>query len=243
MTDFSLTSRAYTVDGDENETDIASITGSLREAMPDTVGPRARVPVRLRLDATQDAPDTAMIELRLTSSEGAASTFTGVLNLLPAIPILDVVSPVNGYVDLTVNKGEIESQQVTITNRGLRALENPVITPPQNLAWMQLNRPVNEHGQIELEDLEIGETVTIGVAFVPPADVATGFYDDFFLISGSNAVADYRVNLFAQVGSSEVGNVQFYVDNNLVQAAKCLDPVAQRCIGSRARPQLYRCQW
>ncbi len=218
LTDFTLTSRAFTVDEFDNETDIDSIVGSLRMALPDTVGPRARLPIELRLDAEADSPDSVMIELRLESSEGAASTFTGVVTLLPAIPVLDVVSPRNGYVDLTVNKGEIKSQQVTITNRGLRDLEDPVITPPQNLNWMQLNLPLNDLGQIELSDIAIGETITLGVAFVPPADTAAGFYDDFFLVSGSNAVADFRVNLFAQIGSSETGSAQFYVDNNLVQA-------------------------
>ena len=217
LTDFTLSSRAYTVDDEGNETETDTVSGELREPLPATVQGRDRVPVKLRLNAELDAPDSLMLELTLTSSEGAASTFTGVLTLLPAIPVLDVVSPQNGYVDLTGNRGEIKSQQVTVTNRGLRPLEDVVLTPPENLSWMQVNLPVNEEGDIVLPDLPVGETLTFGVAYTPPEDTEIGFHDDFLLISGSNAVADFRINLFAQVGSAETGDVEFFVDNNLVQ--------------------------
>src|SRR5690606_28872823 len=109
-------------------------------------------------------------------------------------------------------------QQVTITNNGLRALEDVELIPPQSLPWMQVNLPRDAQGRIRLPDLAVGKSVTVGVVYAPPADIALGFYDDFLKIVGSNAAADFRLNLFAQISTAERGNATFSVDNNLVQA-------------------------
>lgn len=218
LTDFTLDYRAYTVDSQDNETEIDTISAELRQPIQQSVDGRGRAKVALRLVSVLEAPDNAVMEVTLTSSEGAKSTFTARLLLLPAIPVLDVVSPGVGYVDLTVNRGSITSQQVTITNNGLRALEDVELIPPQNLDWMRVNLPLDANGKITLPDLGVGESVTVGVVFTPPIDIGVGFYDDFLKITGSNAVADFQLNLFAQISTSERGNVDFYVDNNLVQA-------------------------
>jgi len=216
LSDFTVNTRAYTVDENGAETEIDSLVANLREPVRSPVSGRRKAPVKLRLSSDLDAPDDAVVEITVTSVEGASSTFTGAVSLLPAIPILDVVSPRVGYVDLTVNKGDIVSRQVTMTNRGLRPLEDVVLTPPQDLSWMQVTLPTDANGDFLLPDLGVGDTFTFTVVYTPPEDTEVGFYDDFILISGSNAVADYRLNLFSQVSSSESGDVEFYVDNNLV---------------------------
>jgi hypothetical protein len=217
LSDFTMDVAAYVIEDDGSATPINTLTAELREPVSSPVGPRERAQVKLRLLSELDAPDNAVVEITLTSSEGASSTFVANTQLLPAIPVLSTVSPRNGYVDLTVDRGDIESQQVTITNRGLRPLEDVVLTPPAQIPWMQVNLAKDEDGKIRLPDLEVGESLTFGVAYTPPEETAVGFYDDFMIISGSNAVADFRLNLFAQVNADAFGDVQFSVDNNLVQ--------------------------
>ncbi|KAF0094832.1 MAG: fibronectin type III domain-containing protein [Puniceicoccaceae bacterium 5H] len=213
----TMSTRAYVVNEDDSETDITSLDAILREPLPTRIPASGRVPVKLQLQSTLDAPDDAVIEITLTSAEGASSTFTGYVSLLPAIPILSVQKPDVGYVDLTVDRGDLKSRQVTIVNEGLRPLEDVVLTPPQNLDWMHVNLPVNDQGKAELEDIPVGGKFTFTVVYTPPSDVEIGYHDDVVTISGSNAVSDFELGLYAQVSSSETGSVRFSIDNTLVQ--------------------------
>ncbi|MDP0500164.1 MAG: FG-GAP-like repeat-containing protein [Verrucomicrobiota bacterium JB022] len=209
--------RAYVVNPDTSETDITSVDAILREPLPVSIGAGARAPVKLQLQSTLDAPDNAVVEIKLTSDQGAASTFTGFVSLLPAIPILSVEAPQMGYVDLTVDRGSLKSRQVTIVNNGLRPLENPVLTPPQNISWMHINLPLNAQGKAELEDIPVGGKLTFTVVYTPPEDVEIGYHDDVVTISGSNAVSDFELGLYAQISSNLTGSVLFSLDNTLVQ--------------------------
>ncbi|MGH7953589.1 MAG: polymorphic toxin-type HINT domain-containing protein, partial [Limisphaerales bacterium] len=53
------------------------------------------------------------------------------------------------------------------------------------------------------------------VVFTPPTDTDLGFFQDKLTIQGTNAEAGFDVNLYARVTSSQVGAVQFYVDDIL----------------------------
>jgi hypothetical protein len=210
--------RAYRLGDDAvTEIPIPEITCAFQDAAPAGLGPNRRTPVNLRLAATADAPDQANLEITFTTAEGASAKFTGTLELLPAVPVLSMTSPRQGYVDVTVNKGQIVSQQVTVQNLGTRALTGVELVPPLSIPWMQVNLPLNAAGNVDLPDLEVGATYTFTLAFVPPADTAQNYYNDVVKIRGSNVAASFDFNVFALVSSDAKGDATFHVENFLGQ--------------------------
>jgi hypothetical protein len=210
-----LTARAYVM-ANGNEVDISSITASLI-GNPFEIAPGEKKPVNLRLTAALDAPDEALIDLTFLSAEGASTRFFGAISLRPAVPVLSFQTPRVGYVESSVNRGNIVSQLVTLENLGLRPVENPEIIPPAGLAWADVNLPRNSAGRILLPDIPVGGSISFTVAFAPSDNVPLGFYNDFMEVRGSNLQTPFRVNLFAQVTSSQVGSVKFVVDNIFVE--------------------------
>jgi hypothetical protein len=155
--------------------------------------------------------------LRLRSAEGAAAKFTGNLTLLMANPVLSVTDPAAGYVDVSVNKGQLLSRTITIANRGLRDLLGVTMRPPTNISWMAVNLAPSEDGKIHLPDFRVGGSNTLTVVYSPPADTPIEYYQDKIIIEGTNSPAQFTVNLYALITSSSKGNVRFVVDNILVQ--------------------------
>ncbi|TVR54622.1 MAG: hypothetical protein EA425_01565, partial [Puniceicoccaceae bacterium] len=207
---------AFVLDEHGEEMPVPGLSLTAREPLPAELPGNSRRKLPLRLQADLEVPDFASIRIRFQTTEGASATFRGELTLLPANPILRMVRPRVGYVDVGLNRGDFISREVTLENAGLRDLEGVELIPPKALGWMFVNLPANEEGRILLPDLGVGESLTFTVVFAPPEDMELGLYDDYLLVTGTNAVADYRVNLFATVTSSETGEVEFYVDNTLV---------------------------
>ncbi len=211
----AMSARAFVMNGD-TEVDITTIRAALIDG-PFAIAPNGDQNVAIRFTADANAPDTALINLTFLSAEGASCTFRGTLSLRPAVPVLSFVSPRVGYVEGSVNRGNINSYVVTLENLGLRAVENPVLIPPASMRWMDVNLPRAADGRVVLPDIPVGGRLTFGVAFAPPDTTALGFYDDFIEIQGSNLQTPFHVNLFAQVTSSLVGSVKFVVDNIFVE--------------------------
>src|SRR6185437_1521915 len=180
-----------------------------------SIGPGQKQNVQLQLASDADAPDNAIVVFTLTSAEGASATFTGNVTLLPAVPIVSVVDPNNGYVEVSLDRGGLVSRQVTIVNTGLKALKGVSIIPPTNVNWMVVNLPASADGTIPLPDLPVGGSNSFTVVFTPPANTPLGFAQDKLTIQGTNAQAGFDVNLYAHITSSQVGAVQFYVDDIL----------------------------
>lgn len=215
LTDFALEFSAFEViDGEKVATE--ALTGSLVEAVPSLAAGGQRRTVKLRLQAELESPDHALVEFRLVSAEGASALFTGEVSLLAANPILAVPSPRVGYVQASLNRGEIFSREVTIENRGLRTLEDAVMILPAEYSWMTVNLPMEPDGTVLLPDLEVGETFTFSVVLTPPSSLDQGFYNDTITIRGGNTVSDFHLNIFTRITSSQTGSVQFLVDNVLV---------------------------
>ncbi|YCM44551.1 FG-GAP-like repeat-containing protein [Verrucomicrobiaceae bacterium 227] len=210
--DIQLSNRAY-ISNEGVETDIDSINFEILTPGSIDLEPLEVRAISLRVTADLDAPDDALSTLRFISAEGATSKFEAILALRPAVPLLSFTSPAVGYVDMSVNKGEITSSEVVLENKGLRALEGVELIPPQGLAWMDVNLPRNGADRILLPDIPVGGTLRFTVVYAPSEAVSLGLHDDFLLIRGSNLQSDFRVNLFAQLTSSEVGSTKFYVDN------------------------------
>jgi hypothetical protein len=214
LSEFTLGFRAYVVDG-ETEVPVTGLTGGFNRPMRSQVPGSARETVHLQLQAGLQVPDFVMVEFIFTSAEGASAKFAGEVSLLPAIPILTVVTPRTGYVDVTMDKGALRSQTVTLVNRGLRPLESVEIIPPAEIPWMVVNLPVSNDGAIRVPDIGVGESVDVTVVFAPPEQTPQGFYNDFLLVRGANAVADFKVNLYAQVTTDQAGDLEFAVINIL----------------------------
>ncbi len=210
----AVTFRAYRLEGG-SEVPVGSITGVARVALPASVPPQGEVKAQLRLQAALDAPDDALFEFTFTSSEGASTRLSGTISFRPALAVLSTVAPTTGYAEAGVGRGQIKSVEVTVQNRGLRPLSGVSMVPPAAIPWMQVQAgsSPDASGNIPLPDIPVGGTRSFTVIFAPPASTAVGFYNDFLLIKGTNAVGDYRLNLFSTVTSEEKGAVRFTVTN------------------------------
>ncbi|RMG93601.1 MAG: hypothetical protein D6708_05100, partial [Candidatus Dadabacteria bacterium] len=220
MDGFVLEYRAYTVDAEGNETDITTLQGAANLvdfSLP--AGSRRRVDLQLAADL--DAPDSAFVEYRFVSSQGASATFQAAVELAEAIPVLTVESPSVGYVDTSVDRGDLVSVPVTLRNTGLRPLENAEMVLPADVPWMTTNLPRDADGKVRLGTIDVGEAVTFDVVFSPPEDAAFGYHTDRITITGTFGLPDgstaeaqpFELGLYALVTSDRTGAVQFVVTN------------------------------
>lgn len=200
---------------DTNRVAITNLTGAWPDAAGFTLGPRANQRINLALNATLDAPDHALVEFSFHSAEGATATLSGTVTLLPAVPVLAVTDPATGYVEVSVNRGDLRSRSITFANRGLGALTGVTLTPPTNVNWMRVSLPAGEDGLIHLPELAPGGSESFVVAFAPPEGTPLEFHQDSLTVQGTNSPAQLRVNLYALVTSNQRGAVQFFVDSIL----------------------------
>lgn len=213
--------RAYTVDAEGNETPMPELTGGLADgASIDELAPGERRNVDLRIDATPDAPDHALAQMRFVTADGAAATFTANLTLLPAVPLVAVVEPAAGYVDVSLDRGTLLSRRVTVANQGLADLENVALTLPAAVAWMTTNLARAADGRMLLGDLAVGASRTFDVVFAPPADTPFGYHQDTLVLTGGNTAQRFPIHLTARVTSNLTGAVHFSVRNILDQAVE-----------------------
>ncbi len=211
---FSVSCAAYQESG-TNEVPVNTVSGSSSGASSFALGPGQRQSLEFQLSAGPSAPNTVLVVYTISSAAGASTTFTGTVTLLPAVPLLTVTQPDSGYLQVSVNRGQQLSGQVTVQNTGLKALQGVTLTPPTNVTWMQVNLPVSADGLIHLPDLDVGQTATFGVVFSPPTNAPLAFVQDTITIQGTNSTTSFPVNLYALVTSDLTGAVQFYVNDFL----------------------------
>ena len=214
LTGFVTTFNAYQFSG-TNQTPVASVTGTNLTGPGFTVGPGQTQTVNLELSAALNAPNSLGVDFTFTSLEGAAATFHGNLTLLPALPVLAVVNPPSGYLQVNVNRGNQKSGQVTIANNGLRDLQGVTLQQPTNENWIRVNLPTSADGKIHLPDLAVGQSNTFTVVFSPPTNTALGFAPDGIVIQGTNAAAPFTIGVYGLVTSDLTGGMQFFVDDTL----------------------------
>ncbi|MGA2863269.1 MAG: FG-GAP-like repeat-containing protein [Verrucomicrobiota bacterium] len=214
LTGFTVGFQAYQMQG-TNQVAISTLHGTGLIDPSFTVAAGQRQTVTLQLTSEANAPDNAIGVFTLTSAQGAAATFTGNVTLLPAVPIITVLQPDIGYVEVSLDRGSLKSQQVTVQNGGLKDLQGVTIIPPTNITWMIVNLPAAPDGSIHLPDLAVGQSNSFTVVFTPPTNTPLAFYQDKLTIQGTNAQATFDVRLYARVTSSQVGAVQFYVEDML----------------------------
>ncbi|MDF7800708.1 FG-GAP-like repeat-containing protein [Pontiellaceae bacterium B1224] len=214
LTGLNATVRAYRLDG-TNEIDIATVTATPQWTPDITIGADERVTFPVELAADIDAPDNAVVEIRFSATEGAADTFTGYLTLLEAVPIIDVVSPKSGYVDVTVNRGHVATKTVTVVNRGVRDFKGVTMSPAAGHDWIYPSLVPDADGSYRLPDLPVGASNTFDVVFAPPEAIDLDRYSDMFVISGTNHPATFNVPLYATVSSADKGDLQLFVQNTL----------------------------
>ncbi|MBI3867281.1 MAG: VCBS repeat-containing protein [Verrucomicrobia bacterium] len=217
LTGFSLTAQTFAFDGPGKTLTTKIKARSLMETNF-ILQPRSTEKINFELEAELDAPDLAGIDFSLRSSEGASAKFHANLTLLEADPLLVVIEPSVGYVEASVNRGELRSKSITILNRGLRPLEGVAMQMPTNVAWMSVNLPADARGVISLPDLPIGSSNSFTIVFAPPASTALDSFQDKLIIRGTNSPAVFEVGLYALVTSEAKGSVKFYVDDILVEA-------------------------
>jgi hypothetical protein len=215
LTGFTLDFNAFKVVG-TNQTAITNITvtGDLPAGF--VFGPRGGQTIHYHMTAAADAPDNALVKIRMRSAEGAVAEFDANVTLLPAEPLLTVVDPSVGYAEVSVNRGDFVSKTVTVVNRGLRDLSGVTLQPPTN-AWITVNQALGADGKVHLPDMPVGATNQFTVVFAPPTNVDLAFFNDQIVIAGTNATANFPVGVYALVTSSVKGNAKFYVDDILVE--------------------------
>jgi hypothetical protein len=216
LTGFTTSFAAYQVSG-TNHIPLAKITGTNLLGSGFSISAGQSQTVNLRLAATIDAPDTAQVAFTFTSAEGASVALTGTVSLFPAVPVLSVLQPAAGYLELSLNRGDQVTGQIVVKNTGLTDLKGITVLPPTN-NWLAVNLPVSSGGVIRLPDLPVGQSNTIGVVFSPPLATPLAFYADSITIQGTNLATPFSVGVYALVTSALTGGMQFYVDDILGQA-------------------------
>ena len=217
LTGFAADFIAYRLEG-TNQVTITNVVGTANLPADFSIDAGQTRSVELDLAAAADAPDNLVAEFTLRSAEGAAARFRGQVTLLPAVPVLTVVEPTVGYLEVSLDRGHLLSRPITVVNRGLKDLQGVELVPPTNVAWMAMNLPVSPDGRIRLPDINVGQSNTFTVVFAPPAETTLDYYHDRLVIRGTNALATFPVDLYALVTSDQKGAVQFYVENILGQA-------------------------
>ena len=213
LTGFTTSFNAYQVSG-TNLIPLAKITGTNLTGTGFAVGANEYQRINLQLAATIDAPNSAQVVFTFTSSEGASASFSASVNLAAAVPILTIIKPAAGYLELSVNRGDQVSGQIVVANNGLATLKGITLVPPTN-GWIGVNLPVSANGSITLPDLPAGQSNSFSVVFNPPSGQPLAFYQDAVTIRGSNLANPFSINLAAIVTSSSTGGVQFFVDDIL----------------------------
>jgi hypothetical protein len=217
LTGFSMAFRAYTLDGEGNEVEENRLHGQAVFPPGFEIGPRETERVELQLSADAEAPDSANVEYTLISSEGASTVFYGTVSLVPAVPVLTMVDPAVGYVEVSLDSGTLVTIPVTVKNEGLIDLLDAEMTLPQNLPWITTNLPQTSSGTVSLGTIGVGASRTFDVVIAPPDVTPFGDHNDAFVITGSNSVQQFDVNVYALVTSQLKGSVLFTVYNNLGQ--------------------------
>ena len=216
LTGFRAEVEAYRLEG-TNRITITNLTAAIDWNPDFAIGPGETVRQKLTLAASANAPDQAMVQLTLRSAEGAADLFEGAVTLLPAVPILTLLNPAIGYVEVSLDRGQQISRALVVANHGLKDLRDVQLTPPTRIPWMSVNLPVSTDGKIRLPDIPVGESTSFQVVFAPPGDTAMDYFDDSLKIQGAGLGQAFEVRLFATVTSDQKGAVQFYVNNTLGQ--------------------------
>jgi hypothetical protein len=205
--------RIYTMSG-TNQIPETRITGSADVSTNFSMAADETRSIPMSLNAAIDAPDRAVAEFSFTSAQGATVTLTANITLLQAAPVLSVLSPPVGYVELSLDRGAFVSRSVTVVNRGLDALKGVELVAPTNLLWISPTLPPSADGKIHLPDIPIGATNTFTIVFAPPVTAPLGPANDFLIVRATNA-SDFRINVFPLITSDLKGAVQFYVDDIL----------------------------
>ncbi|MCX8107680.1 MAG: Hint domain-containing protein [Verrucomicrobiae bacterium] len=216
LTGFRLDFAAYRVVG-TNLIETHEIAGQMLIETNFVLGSKQRVHIPFKLTATENAPDNALVKITVRSSDGVEATFDGTLSLLEPVPLVSVVNPPVGYLEVSLDRGDLLTRQLAFANRGLRDLKGVRLIPPTNVTWIQINLPRDENGVVHLPDLAVGESNVIDVVFAPPGGVPLGFHQDTIQLRGTNAVQTFAINLYVKITSSSKGAVQFYVDDILGQ--------------------------
>jgi hypothetical protein len=216
LSGFSLDFAAYKTEG-TNQIPITTLSGEILSDSSFTASAGQWTTISLKLRAAADAPTNATAVFTLKSAQGASAVFRGDVTLSQPVPVLSVTSPDAGYVEVSLDRGNLVSRQVTVVNSGLHELKGVTLLPPTNVTWMMVNLATNSSGAIALPDIGVGQSNSFTMVFVPPTGTDLGFYQDKLTITGTNTTATFDVNLYARVTSASKGAVQFYVDNILGQ--------------------------
>ena len=257
LTDFTFDFRSYTFDNEGNEVEEERLDGNI--LYDDFIlGPGEKRSVNLILHAAIDAPDNAGVAYTFISSQGASVVFQGTVSLLPAEPIISVINPSVGYVDVSIDRGEMKTISVTLKNNGLEDLRDVEMILPQKISWMTSNLPENDSGKISIADLHVGDTFSFDVIFMPPDtdNTSFGYHEDKIVIKGSNAEQTFDVRLYAMITSNLNGSALFKVSNILGQDVenariflrntaiqKDLEPVRTNDKGEAHIPALQEGKW
>ena len=217
MSGFTLEANAYRLVG-TNRVAITNITCVSQLTPGFVLGARQTEKISFEVTADINSPNNAILELKLHAAEGATAKFNANMTLLQPNPLLVIIDPAIGYVDLSVNRGGLLSKSVTIMNRGLRDLKGVTLQPFTNVSWISVNLPVAEDGLIHLPDLPVGGSNSFTLVFTPPTNAPLEYFQDQIRIRGTNSPAQFDIPVFALVTSSQKGSVRFYVDNLLVQS-------------------------
>ncbi|MEM7001669.1 MAG: Ig-like domain-containing protein [Pseudomonadota bacterium] len=214
---FALTFRGYTLDGSLNEVPEPTLNGSLIIPPDFAIEPGAREQIELTLAADLAAPNAANAEYRLESAQGAVAFFEADVSLLDPVPVIEVIAPTVGFVEVSLDRSTTKVVPVTVQNLGLEVLEDATLRLPQLVPWISTNLVAEADGTVLLGDIEPGGERTFDVVIAPPGGEPFGNQLDSFIVEGSNTAQTLEIFVSATVTSSLTGSVFFQILNTAGQ--------------------------
>jgi len=211
--------RAWQMDG-TNEIPLppTAVTGWVDQVESLVIGAFKQTPVSLKLAPTEDAPARLMARFEIVTGEGLHIPFDANVSVSQPLPLLQVVTPTVGYVDMSLDRGKVRSADIEVRNDGFKPLLGVSMAPPQTVPWMQVALTPKPDGSFALPDLPPGASHTFQVVYAPGDDVAMNYYSDTLVITGTNSAVAKTINLYAKITSDQTGSLAFAVRNTLNQA-------------------------
>ncbi len=205
--------------GDTPLTGVAAVVGGAPPNLgvqinaPTTLAPLASVPLTYTLTAAGDTTGQYLVQVDLSSTEGATERLVLPVEIAPLTPRF-VASPPS--LSAGMIRGEQTIVEFDVTNTGGITSGELTVTLP-DLPWMSLATPQ------PIPPVAVNESTTVTLRLSPPADMTLGPYTGNLVIS--DGVAALGVSYTFTAISTATGSLQVYATDEFTYWAANTPPL------------------
>ena len=180
-----------------------NVSASLVQSVPAQLAAGARYPVTLNVVIPENAPDSALFYIKVTTAEGLVQQAYVRFTLKAAQPLPRLTPQV---VDVGVKPGGLLARQVVVLNDGLGTMAGITLVAPPSLPWVSVLN-------LAATSLAPGATTTFDVIVKPDASVQPGIYVDRIAVTDGTHRGEMLIKV--EVASTNIGAIAFVVTNDV----------------------------